>query len=341
MAGRLQGEGTLKISFPYVRGDFSTNMSDFFGKLVVTSGQFRMVTSIDMSNATFSPMAGVYVVHCSPGSGSEQNYASRIGALESDATDCSFGSGVWNIGYLGTNTTFAGVFASSATLNKYGEGKLTLSGASSNNINIYEGSILAENSESPITSGNINIKKGGTLMGNGMVKNGSVENGGTLSAGRGTVLTGELLVKGNVRVNANGIVKVRARSSAKIRNDEFNVDGTVTMTSPVFEMEHLNGEWKDGDEMKIFTGTGKVSLSGTPSFIPAMPAPGCRWDYSRLASEGVISVVADPTGIGAVATGNAESNVIYDLSGRRIPHTTVEGLPAGTYIVNGKRVLVK
>ena len=35
--GTLKGEGTLKISFPYVRGDFESNTSAFEGTLEVTS----------------------------------------------------------------------------------------------------------------------------------------------------------------------------------------------------------------------------------------------------------------------------------------------------------------
>jgi hypothetical protein len=37
--------------------------------------------------------------------GSETSRTIKIGSLESTATDCNFGTGVWNVGYRGENST--------------------------------------------------------------------------------------------------------------------------------------------------------------------------------------------------------------------------------------------
>ena len=53
----------------------------------------------------------------------------------------------------------------------------------------------------------------------------------------------------------------------------------------------------------------------------------------------------DTTGIGELENAPAEEQPydVYDLSGRKVAHqvTTLDGLPNGIYIVNGKKVLKK
>ena len=49
----------------------------------------------------------------------------------------------------------------------------------------------------------------------------------------------------------------------------------------------------------------------------------------------------DTDGIGAVNIGKDGANVIYTINGKRLNTTAVSNLPAGIYIVNGKKVLVK
>ena len=51
----------------------------------------------------------------------------------------------------------------------------------------------------------------------------------------------------------------------------------------------------------------------------------------------------DATGIDEVSKNVAEPYDVYDLSGHKVAHqvTTLEGLPNGIYIVNGKKMLKK
>ena len=330
--GKLTGEGTLRISFPYVRGDVYTNMTDFKGTYEVTSGQLRLATAINLEQGTLKLGNEVYAAHVKGGSGDEQQLTSKIGALTSTATNCTLASGVWNVGYLGTDDTYAGIFNSAATLNKYGEGILTLTGTSQGKLNIYEGRVLANNTATAITSGAITVYEGGTLAGAGKVSTVTVKKGGTLAAGKSTLLVGAITVTGDLSVNKGGIIYARARKNR--RTDEFKVSGRVTLNSPIFKLEHIGDGFVEGDELPLFTDEGTITLVGTPTFEPAIPCEGCVWDYSTLATDGTIRVVSDGTGVEELTMDNSQWT-IYDLTGRKVETITEKGI----YIINGKKVI--
>lgn len=333
--GKWTGEGTVKISFPYVRGDFSTNLSDFEGVLNPTGGQFRLVSGMNMQKGTFTPGDGVYAVGVKAGSGTESAYTHKIGALSGSATDAQLSTSVWNVGYLGTSTTFAGIIGSSATLNKYGEGALTLTGSSSGKITVYEGTVSLENATATTTA-LITVANGGAVTGTGSTSDITVNAGGTVGAGKpSSVTTGTLTVTGKLIVQDGGNIRVRCigRNQAV---DVLNVNGSITLNNPVFLMERRSGAWQVGTDYRVFTGTGTITLNGKPAFEPANPLEGYVWDYSALATDGILRVVADPTGIetvkGTEQTDEDASGAIYDISGRR--HSD---LPKGFYIRNGKK----
>ena len=342
MQGKLTGEGTMKISFPYVRGDFETNCSAFEGTLNPTSGQFRISNTLDLSKGTFEPGAGVYVANVKSQSGTEESRTNKIGALKGTAADASFGTGVWNVGYLGTSTTFAGKFNSSATLNKYGDGVLTLTGASEAAINIYGGEILAQNTSASTTTGTITVRNGGRLAGTGQAKNVSVQNGGTLGAGKSTTTVGTLTLNGTLTMAAGSTLRVRTRSTATSTTcDAFKVAGNVKLTSPTIDLtEQLNSNYtyEDGTELHLFTGTGTITLNGEVTLLPETPRPGYLWDTSALASDGIIRIIADPVGIRELSADQlTEHDIICDMAGRRIKTIT----HSGSYIINGIKVYIR
>ncbi len=331
--GKLTGAGNVKISFPYVRGDVYTNMSAFEGVFESTGGQLRFASAFDLSKGTLKLGAGVYAAHVKGGSGDEQVLTSKIGSLVSTATDCTLASGNWNVGYLGNNDTYAGTFNSAATLNKYGDGILTLSGSSAGKVNVNAGAVHLNNTTST-TTGTVTANAGGLIAGTGKAASAVVNNGGTIGAGKGTMTLGTLTLTGSLNVKAGGIIRLRARGTATLRNDELDVAGKVTLTSPVFQIEHLNGEFKEGDEMKLFVGDGAITLTGEPVFEPSVPLEGYLWDYSTLTTDGTIRVIADPVGIGGIEADADGKQEIYDLSGRRLRNTSGKGV----YIINGKKV---
>jgi hypothetical protein len=334
--GAWLGEGTVKISFPYVRGDFSTNLSQFEGTLNPTSGQLRLVAATDMSKATLELGAGVYAVGVKAGSADEVTYTHNIGALSSTAADAQLARSTWNVGYLGTNTTFAGIINGSAILNKYGEGTLTLTGASAAPINIYEGIVQANRAGSATTTGTITVNDGAMLCGTGTVASVTVQRGGTLGAGKSTgSVVGTLTLTGTLTMSSGSTMHVRA-TGYQAKTDAFNVAGRITLNDPIFDIARTSGEWSTDVEYKLFTGEGTITLNGTPTFIPERPAEGLEWDYSRLASEGILMVKSVPTGISEL-NAEAGTDAIYTLDGRRLDMDW-ESLPRGLYIVGGRKV---
>lgn len=303
VSGSLSGAGTLKISYPYVRGDFSSEMKNFQGTLEVTSGQFRITRATDMSQARWQLDAGVYAVHVSPNSSTEQNYTTKVGALSATASDASLGRGTWNVGYLGSDDTFAGTFASTATLNKYGEGSLTLTGASAGVLRIYGGTVFANNASSPVTSAATTVYSGGTLSGTGRVATVSVQSGGALSAGSASAV-GTLQLTGSVTVARGGILAVRFRKSSAASTpacDRWLQTAAVSLTDPVIRITKTGRvELAAGDELQLFSGSGTVTLSGTPTVEVVGSTDNFVWDTSRLASDGVIVLTERTTGIGSL-----------------------------------------
>lgn len=333
--GKLTGAGNVKISFPYVRGDVYTNMSAFEGVFESTGGQLRLASAIDLSKGTLKLGAGVYATHVKGGSGDEQVLTSKIGSLVSTATDCTLASGNWNVGYLGNNDTYAGMFNSAATLNKYGEGDLSLTGSSQGKVNIHEGRVLVNNTSAETTTGAITVNNGGILAGSGKTATVTVKKGGVISAGKSDYVTGTMTITGNLSVNMGGVVYSRVRGTSSTRNDAFNVAGRVALVSPVFRLERVNGEYSEGDEIKLFTGDGQVTLSGEPQFEPAVPKTGYLWDYSTLTTDGTIRVIADPVGIDGIEADGDKEQDIFDVSGRKLRNVTNKGV----YIINGKKVV--
>ena len=337
--GTLKGEGTMKISYPYVRGDFGTDLKNFSGTLNVTSGEFHITKAMELSNGTFKLDAGVLAAGYQSQSSTQQNLTHKIGALQSTATDCTLGTGTWNVGYLGTSTTYAGVFNSAATLNKYGEGILTLTGASAGPVNVYEGELQVMNTSKSTTTGTITVRNGGLLDGTGQAQTVSVQKGGTLGAGKANaVVVGTITLNGTLTMAEGSTLRVRVRNTASKSNcDAFKVASTTKLTSPTIEISVLGtNDYPDDAVLNIFTGAGKITLNGEPTIIPSTPKAGYVWDTSELESAGIIKIVPDESdGIEDILT-EPSRHTIYDLSGRKL--NTING--HGIYIIDGKKVIL-
>lgn len=322
----LKGKGTLKVNFPYVRGDFGPNASDFNGTIEVTGGQVRLAAALDLSNGTLQLDADNYVYN---NSGTH-----KVGALNGTNAGAQIASGTWNIGFLGTDCSFAGTFVSGTTVNKYGEGKLILTGSSEAPVNVYSGTLDIESTENPVTTKTITVNEGAVLMGAGKTASVVVNAGGSIHAGKGTLFVGDITLTGTLKVNENGRIRVRGRGTSD-KTDHFDVAGNITLDSPVFVMERLSNDWTPDMEYQVFTGEGKITLKGTPTFEPAVPADGYVWDYSQLVSDGILKVVAAPTAIDGISVDGQIRQDVYDLQGRKVEYPT-----KGFYIVNGQKVFV-
>ncbi len=98
--GSLRGKGTYKISLPYVRGDISTNTSQFEGIYEVASTNCRFVQAMDLSMATLKLDEGAYAAGYKSGKGDEAVYTHKIGTLTGTGT---LGTGTWQISRLLVN----------------------------------------------------------------------------------------------------------------------------------------------------------------------------------------------------------------------------------------------
>ncbi|MDE5551439.1 MAG: hypothetical protein K2I99_08870, partial [Bacteroidaceae bacterium] len=294
--------------------------------------------AMNFEKAILKLESGAYAAGYKGGNGSEQNYTHKVGSLQGSGT---LGTGVWNVGYRGEDDTFAGVFNSAATVNKYGTGKWTLTGASAGALNIYEGEVVANTTSAAATTGTITVRNGGMLTGTGKVQKVMVQSGGTLGAGKSATAVGTLTVNGTVTMNAGSTLCIRTRSTAvTTNNDAIKAIGKVTLKSPKIVVSELNDSYTyaDGAVLKVFTGEGEGSIDGDITMVPAQPREGYLWDTSALATEGVIRVVADPVGIRELSVENlADDDVIYDLSGHRVKTIA----HAGLYVVNGIKIYIK
>lgn len=336
--GSLRGEGTYKISLPYVRADISTNTSAFEGTYDVLTANCRFVTNMDLSKATLKLEDGAYAAGFKAGNSSEQSYTHKVGSLTGTG---GIGTSVWNVGYLGKNDSYAGVIGSAATLNKYGDGTLTLTGASAAAMNVYAGVLVMGNTSAETTTGTVSVRSGATLSGKGQAKNVSVLKNGTLKPGNATGSTvGKLTLTGTLTMASGSILELRTRvtSSGSCTTDQLAVSGTTKLTSPLIRIILASGDYAEGQEFTVFTGAGTVSLSGEPSFEPAKPAPGLLWDYSTLATDGKLRIIADPDydGIGSVNASPATQSV-FDLNGRRVQQSASH--PRSVLIINGRKVV--
>lgn len=329
--GTLTGEGTMYISFPYVRGDFSTDCSAFAGTVEVTSGTFRLAADMDLSGGTFVLDDAVYAASYTSQSGTETSRTHKIGALSSTATDATLSTGTWNVGYLGTDTEFAGIINSSATLNKYGDGALTLSGQSAAAVNVRAGTLSVTNSTCT-TTGKITVYSGATLCGDGATGSVSVRSGGTLAAGKPTAIVARTLtIDGDLTVASGATIHLKARGTRNI--DQFAVSGTVTLTDPSFVIERLSGDWSTDVDYQVFDAEGGLTLSGDITLSPEVPMDGYLWDTTALGTDGILRVVADPVSVQGITADEALRHTVHDLSGRRINVITT----SGTYIVDGQK----
>ena len=287
--GSFHGAGTINLNMPYVRGDMLADWSDFSGNLNVTGNQLRLCQSTDMSKTTLSLGTGLYAGHYKKGSGTALSANSEIGTLASTATDCHLVNGTYNIGYNNADATFAGIL-DEVTVNKYGTGNWTLTGQSGALLNIYGGTIYANNVNST-TNKLITINNGGILGGNGAVANVEVKQGGTLTAGATINDCGTLSINGILTVDTLSTLKIKIRKNT---NDGFTFSNDATFKGNTILIDISDRSLSAGDAFTVFTGNGL--RTGSYNIYPAAPAQGLAWDDSQLLSNGILKVTLN-TGI--------------------------------------------
>ena len=338
--GSVLGKGTLAIETRYVRCDVGLNFSKFEGTLTAKGygGNFRLMSSVtDMSKGRLVIDAGTTVGHFASGSGNAATATMKIGALSGTAADGILGgsSSTYQVGYLNENSTFSGLIQS-ARFEKVGTGVLTLVTPGHTGVFTVSGGVLElRNTGSTAMCGSITVASGGTLRGNAVTRQVVVNKGGTVTGGIDGEI-GTLRTSGNIRMAAGSTLLCRLSATG---NSQLSVSGTVTHVGDTLCIEvPAERQLKAGDVIQVLTAN---SQSGE-FFVKVLSDTGYEFDTSSFLTDGTVSV-SSVTGIGLVSSDNARADV-FSADGRKLRSgvpaaQALQDLPAGVYIVNGRKVV--
>ena len=320
--GSVKGKGNLTLVSKYVRCDIGLDFKDYEGTLTASGSQWRLMSNVtDMSKATLKVDADTYIAHYASGSGNQQSATLKIGAIAGMVTDGVLeGLTTYQIGYLNTDMTFAGLLKGKA-VTKEGTGKLTLKTAGSTSpITVNGGTLELNNTTAtPITTGLVTVAAKGIITGTATVQN--------LTLNKGATTICQLKASDNTRLTVKGNLK-------------HNGDTILVIIPSTRQLEV-------GDEITVFN----VSGTHTGNFIVKIDDAGVGYelDASTLLTDGKLRVAAITDGISTTITPDALVD-IYTLSGIRVvtqqPYATViTKLLSGTYIVThnnkSQKIIIK
>ena len=327
-SNKVTGQGTLTISCPVIKGtgwyatrtQVACDLSAFEGTLKPTSngdpdGRFTLNSSKGMPKGTMNIASGVLV----------QNHGLtfRIGKLSGTGSlggSCTFsnsesvGANTWQVGN-DDNWSCNVKVTSNANFAKVGEGRVTWNAANDNTgttaVNAGE---LMLGSNALLGTGRLTVGANGTLSCQTKTK---------------TLQNSAVIVSGTLSVSASSCATA---TSAGCTTFDFANKLTLNGTLRVVATE--GHTLQPGDSIRVFTAK---AFEGTPSLV----AEGdIVWDDSRL-SEGLLFVKAISDGIATLVSPSTPRN-IYDTRGRLVRQaaTTLEGLPAGIYVCEGRKFAI-
>ena len=355
---KVTGEGTITIycttekgtNYYATRTPVECDFSAFEGTLNPTSSvddpnhlRFTLNTATGMPKATVNLAEKVELQN--------SGKTFRIGKVTgkgSLAGSCTFSNGAsvgantWQVG-CDDDFTFQGKVTANANFVKVGSGKMTASGASDNTgtTTIREGELMVNNGL--LGTGKLTVEKGAVLSGNNkntpltnsaIVVNGVLRPGLFEGSSTGTIYLDQKDLTFN---SGSALVVGASRCATKASAGGTSLEGVkkLTFNGTLTVIPTASNSLQVGDSIRIFTAT---SFSGTPSFDFQ---GGIDWDTSRI-SEGLLFVKAIDTGIDGVVSKASPRN-IYDARGRLVRRnaTSTEGLPAGIYVCEGRKFVVK
>ncbi len=359
---KVTGEGTLTVYCTTIKGNgwYATrtniccDFSQFEGTLVPTSScddpavlRFTLDTSSGMPRGTMNIAETVEVQN------SGKTY--RIGKLSGTGAlggSCTFsnnttvGANTWEVGNDANWTNTVRV-TSNANLVKVGTGRISWNSANTNTgtTTVREGELKIGNN-SRLGTGRLTIEKEGTLSGANRsispLENSAVTVQGTVRPGSYEGSTSGSIFFANKSVTFTSSSKLiinAATCATATANGCSAIEGinTLTMNGTIQVETDKSHKLAVGDSIRIFTAN---KLSGTPTFDIQGDVD---WDTSRI-SEGLLFVKAIGLGINTLHRSSAiDAKAVYDLRGRKVRSAgqPIDDLPAGIYIRNGKKIVVK
>ena len=360
---KITGTGTLTVSCPVrtggsgdnkwyaTRTHVAVNLSNFEGTFKPISngdatGRFTFDTSTGMPKGTMNIASDVEVQN--------SGKTFRIGKLAGTGKlggSCTFSNGAsvgantWQVGN-DEDWAFSGTVTSNANLTKVGAGRVTWSGANDNtgSTSINEGELMLSGN-GQLGTGTLTVAQNGTLSGvnkqANALKNSNVTVNGTLRPGLSESLANGTLYfnNKNLTLNDKGVLFFIASSCAtETSNGCTNLTGInkLTLKGTIRIVATEGNNLQVGDSIRIFDAN---TVDGTPQLVME---GNIEWDASRL-SEGLLIVKStDYSGISSILSEETPRN-IYDVRGRlvRAMATSTEGLPAGVYVCEGRKFVIK
>ena len=126
-------------------------------------------------------------------------------------------------------------------------------------------------------------------------------------------------------------VKVENTEAKSVNNSgNFTFKGNYTAG---MNMDGLYGVATIDGEQKIVKGSTNSTLPATCAYFTNSGTMGAAYAI-RLEGEEI-------TGINAINNGMAEDGAVYNLQGVKVSNTSMKNLPAGLYIMNGKKFIIK
>ena len=333
-SNKVTGTGTLTVSCPVRTGGsgsnkwyatrtrVAVNLSNFEGTLKPVSngdatGRFTLDTNSGMPKGTMNIASDVEVQNS--GKTFRIGRLSGTGKLGGSCTfsnGASVGANTWQVGN-DENWTFGGTVTANANLVKMGTGRVTWNGVNDN-------------------SGSTSVNEGELCIGaTGILGTGKLTVGanGTLSCltKTKTLTNSSVTIDGTLLVTAT-----RCATATSSGCSSFDFAKGLTVNGIIRIVPSRTNTLQVGDSIRLFTA---ASFSGTPKFDMQ---GDIEWDTSRI-SEGLLFVKAVGTAIAAPAVSKASPRNIYDTRGRlvRPRATTLEGLPAGIYVCEGRKFVIK
>lgn len=340
LKNKVTGTGNLQLNIPYLREYIQGDYTEFTGRLIANGISSEKQGSLLLFNKGINmPNTVIEATGNARLAGWDTNATLKIGGLSGSSTTYLSGSSKntkgfscsWTVGSANTDETFAGSinnwaaggssYQGTVSITKTGTGYWRLTGKNDykGTTNVMGGNLIVNGTNSG--TGAVNVMKG-TISGKGSIA-GAVRIYGGATIQAGDVEEGangaKLTLLGSLDVKSEGIVHLITEGSSYntiVVNEATMEDGAIIKI--VDDDESLL--FVDGAIIPIFSAG--ITVDGTVKMIPENPGEGQSWDLSALATDGVVKVKGNPTGIKGILTDFAGKGIrkieCFDMSGRRV-----------------------
>jgi autotransporter-associated beta strand protein len=313
VSNKVVGEGTLKLTIPYVREYIKGDWSEFTGVLnAYGAGSTSEGSQLLLDNTDGLPNTRIYlsgntkIIYMET---SGTMYLGGLSGVSGTVLGCAskntnYTNMYWVVGGASTNETFNGIINDTESASGYyghthitkeGSGEWVLTGA-----NVYSGATIV-NDGSLVINGThksysakiasvtttvytraITVNDGAKLAGTGTTQDTVIINSGAViepgDSSIGTFTNKMLVLKSGSKVNME-INKTSGTYDILANTGTVTLGGYLNLT--------ITGTPVAGDAFTLFTGS---SFTGSfDSIVPSIPATGLEWSFSN----GVLSVI-DP-----------------------------------------------